>query len=650
MFYTFKRIIFIIFIIQFSVNSFAQMSKKQRLDSLKLELKKSLHDTTKVYILNKLSNKYAVIKSDSGIFYAKKGLELAKTIKWKKGIALSSQHLGASYAIKANYPFALKYYTQALAIYNQLNDKTKIAGIINDLGLFNVEQHKEKKGIEYLKKAVTINKSLNNNKGLSKNYVNIGLAYSYLKDYKKSETYYNKSLKIKEKLKDNYGIVLVLLNEAADQIELNKLCEASELCLKAKVICEQENMVYNSAFCYSYLGEIFFKKAKAVSSVKINCKNFYKNNKQNFYKAKEYTLKSLSLFKKVKDLSSISYSYKMLSEQEEFLENYKLALVYFKKNTKYKDSVFSKDSNIKIANIQLQNEINLRKKELKEHDLVVHKKQDQMYVLIAFLVLGLVLVSFYVYYHSRKQKMEHQLNRILATKNLDLERANATKDKFFSIISHDLRSPFNALIGLSDLLVTNFDNYKKDKTKKIVQSIHNLSVETHKLLENLLEWSRLQRKTIKPNFEIVNLNKVTEDTNSMLKNAADSKKVLLQNKIDADINAFCDLQMTKTVIRNLISNAIKFTSKGTVEIRALKKESFVEIQISDTGIGIPKNKINTLFTINNNASTPGTNNEKGTGLGLVICKELVEIQGGEIWAKSEEDKGSTFVFTIPIKS
>jgi len=643
-----KRIIFIVFLVSFSVNSLAQLSKEQLIDSLKFELKKAIQDTTRIKLMNTLSHEFANKNSDSGIYYANNALQIAEKLHWEKGIALAHRNLGSNYVIKSDYPNALNCFFKSLSLYTKLNDKLNSAVVLNYLGLFYVEQHKEVEGISYFNKSININKSIDNNKGLSRNYVDMGMAFSSLKNYQKAEEYYNKALIIKEKVKDQHGIVLVLLNQAADQIELNNLCKATQLTLKVKTICDQQKMIYNSAFCYSYLGEIFFNRAKDSTSKKYECNYFYKNNTQNLQKAKEYTFKSLTMFEKINDLHAISYSFKMLFEIHEDLGDYKLALENYKKHIQYKDSVFSKDNSIKIANIEKQNEIDLRNEQLKEHERVIHKKQDQMIFLIGFLVLGVVFVSFYVYAHRKRQKVEHILNKQLATKNLELEKINRTKDKFFSIISHDLRSPFNSLIGISELLVTDFDKYEKDRIKRLVQALHKTAIQAHKLLENLLEWSRLQRNAIVVNFETANLNTMAEEVISMARSMAESKNVLLENRVNKEVTAYCDLQMTKAILRNLISNAIKFTTHGTITVDAIKNEAFTEIKVIDTGVGIPKDILSKLFEIDGGISTSGTNNEKGTGLGLIICKELVEKQGGKIWVESAVGKGSAFIFTLPI--
>lgn len=254
---------------------------------------------------------------------------------------------------------------------------------------------------------------------------------------------------------------------------------------------------------------------------------------------------------------------------------------------------------------------------------------------------------------------EGSLENITARKKAELRlkkskqklmKSNQTKDKFFSIIAHDLRSPFNAMLGFSDILVNNFDKYDDKKKKKIVGIIRQNVQQTYKLLENLLTWSRLQRGIInfKPTKE--NLYYLSAGVIELLKQTAESKSITLKNEIPNDIFIKADINMLSAILRNLISNAVKFTQKdGEVKIKAKEKQDFIEIIIEDNGIGISPEIQSKLFKITENVSTVGTENEKGTGLGLILCKEFVEKHGGKIQMKSKIGKGSKFSFIIPRK-
>jgi signal transduction histidine kinase len=239
-------------------------------------------------------------------------------------------------------------------------------------------------------------------------------------------------------------------------------------------------------------------------------------------------------------------------------------------------------------------------------------------------------------------------NQQLAERNLKLQELNATKDKFFSIIAHDLKNPFSTLITLSSLLKDELRKYTLDEIEKFTRLIYDASERSYNLLENLLAWSRSQTGNIPFHPEKFSLKKIVGDTVKMLGSSAKNKHINLYSEISEDIVAFADVKMIATTIRNLLSNAIKFTEDGgEVKITAKDMEEWVEITVSDTGVGIKEEDLKKLFRIDVHHSTSGTAQEKGTGLGLILCKEFVEKHGGKIGVESEVGKGSHFTFMLP---
>jgi PAS domain S-box-containing protein len=248
---------------------------------------------------------------------------------------------------------------------------------------------------------------------------------------------------------------------------------------------------------------------------------------------------------------------------------------------------------------------------------------------------------------SRKQA-EAEIN----SKNLELVKINAEKDKFFSIIAHDLRSPFNAFLGFTRLMAENLNELSLDDIKKIAVVMSNSATNLYNLLENLLEWSQLQRGLIK--FKPVSfllLPRVSECILSIIE-PADKKGLEISYDIAENISVFADANMFASIIRNLVSNSVKFTPKsGKIMIRAkISNNNSVEISISDTGIGMKKELIRGLFHLDEKTNRKGTEGEPSTGLGLIICKDFIEKHGGTIWVESEEGKGSNFHFILPLNT
>ena len=238
---------------------------------------------------------------------------------------------------------------------------------------------------------------------------------------------------------------------------------------------------------------------------------------------------------------------------------------------------------------------------------------------------------------------------ITRQKNQELEDVITTKDKFFSIISHDLRSPLATMI----LLNMSMQNYINDNNivniAKCAKDIKRLADSTYTLLENLLDWSRIQQGLIKPIIKKVNVFHIIYEVESLLIESAKNKGIKISNFCNQDNYVNCDDWIVKTILRNLVSNAIKFSPKnGTIRIVSNINNNMLEIEVHDEGMGIPLEHINNVFSITNNPQRKGTEGEKGTGIGLALCKELVNIHGGTITVKSEVDKGTSFYVNIPV--
>ncbi len=239
-------------------------------------------------------------------------------------------------------------------------------------------------------------------------------------------------------------------------------------------------------------------------------------------------------------------------------------------------------------------------------------------------------------------------NQILKDQSRQLKDLMNTKDKLFSIISHDLRSPFTVLIWFSEMLMEKAGKLDKEKIVELSTDINSVSTATLVLLDNLLQWARIQQGLLVPVLRKINLKDIAFGISILSEENAKSKDIVLKNNINKDVFAYGDMEMTKVVLRNLISNALKFTKKeGSISIDVFERDAFIEIKVADNGTGISSERIPYLFKIDRNTSTVGTADEKGSGLGLMLCKELIEMQGGSIWLESEMGKGSVFSISLP---
>lgn len=361
-----------------------------------------------------------------------------------------------------------------------------------------------------------------------------------------------------------------------------------------------------------------------------------------------------------------------------YKEAYKYHVVFKTMN----DSIYNEEEIKKIARLEYQYkfekekqaiEIEQQKKEAISTENIKHQKILRNIFIIGFIIMMLfVLVIFYSLLKKReanrilaiqKNEINKKNNELLILNdevrenseelritNIKLNEVNATKDKFFSIISHDLKSPFNAILGFSEILLKEHKDYDDEEREERIKHVYNSANSTFKLLEDLLTWAHSQLGKITSSPEKLHLKRLLFETILDLQEPANKKNIQVSDTISENDIIFADKNMIATVLRNLISNAIKFTNKdGSIVISSEKQanSNFLEISVTDTGVGIPKDKINDLFRIEKSTSTKGTENETGTGLGLMLCKEFVEKHGGEIWAESQIGKGSIFNFTIP---
>jgi PAS domain S-box-containing protein len=251
-----------------------------------------------------------------------------------------------------------------------------------------------------------------------------------------------------------------------------------------------------------------------------------------------------------------------------------------------------------------------------------------------------------------KQELKERFlaQEALRKSEAQLKELNATKDKFFNIVAHDLKNPFTSLIGSSELLSQNIDQMDNEEIKTLAFILNDASKSGYAILQNLLDWSRSQTGLLKFNPEEINLRNLIDEHIQNLEQISANKEIKLYSEVKDNLFIYSDKNMIKTIMRNLLSNAIKYSYRcGKVIVRADVDDRGVIVSVKDNGIGIPEENIKNIFRIDVKYSVPGTEKEQGTGLGLKLCKEFVEKQGGKIWVESIENKGSEFKFSIPVK-
>jgi signal transduction histidine kinase len=294
------------------------------------------------------------------------------------------------------------------------------------------------------------------------------------------------------------------------------------------------------------------------------------------------------------------------------------------------------------------------------------KSREKLYYIIIFLMVAIGVIHFSRYrakqalYKKLQQKnkeIEQEINYknkaldALALSEKELKISNAAKDKFFSIIAHDLKSPFSAILGFSELLSEQPENFDEEHRNQMIHHINDTAKRTYHLLENLLVWASAQTNRLIYQPQIINLKTIIDENVALQQPGAKKKNISMKNTLKGDLFVFADKDMLSTIFRNFLSNAIKFTSEqGIISIgaREIQEERKMQVWIEDSGVGISAEDLPTLFDLSKVKTNPGTRNEKGTGLGLAICKEFIELHNGTITVESQPGKGSIFRFTLPL--
>jgi signal transduction histidine kinase/tetratricopeptide (TPR) repeat protein len=629
-----KKYIFFLLILSFNF-SFSQKSKEQEIDSLKIVLSHAKEDSIKAKTLNRLASLNHYKDSNLTYKYAKSALLLSHKIRYKKGMGYAYDNIGIYYWLKSDYPSALNYMYKALKIHENQNDNNGIAGSNNGLGMVHVEYKNYKLALDCYNKALKTSLKLKNKRSIAIYLNNIGDVYLRMKEYQKALHYFDKAIKMNAFEKTSFESGLNYTNIGITYNHLKQYEKSIEATNKSILIQKDSSSLYNG---YNKL-----ELGKSYYFLTLETPN--KNTKDKLlHKSLDYLTESMLIFKREESLIDLRDVYLYLSKVKKAEEKPTEALDYFEKSTNLNDSIFSNENKTQIALLESKREIELRDKKIEIQELKIKNEARKVYLLYTLTSAAAILLGLFFWLYLSKRKT----NQLLNDKNKTISIINSQKDKFFSIIAHDLKGPFNGFLGLSELLAEDLDNMTKEDIQFIAANMKNSATNLFQLLENLLEWSRMQQGLIpfapqeKPALSIV-----TESIPT-IQDAANNKKIKINIDIPEKTSVFADINSIHSVIRNLVSNAVKFTPEnGSIHLHAKEDDNTTTISITDTGIGMNAKMVENLFRLDVQTNRIGTNKEPSSGLGLILCKEFVEKHGGEIWVESEEGKGTTFYVSFP---
>jgi signal transduction histidine kinase len=495
---------------------------------------------------------------------------------------------------------AFENYGQVLEHKDEVNNPKAEAEAFFNLAQLHVQQGKYPEALEQHKLALALRRSIDDRPNEARSLNAIGELYKIMKNDERALANHVAAIKIRKRLDDKQGI----------------------------------------AESYNNIGILYYHQkniSQAIANLKL----------------------ALQAAQEAQAQNQISRSYDFLSQCYNELGDYKNALEYKNLSLAMNDLILSDKNEHRL--LETQNRYVIGKKELqidklqedtqqKELQLAEQQKFRNILFLIIGLILIIVLLVLYLYIlKQRSNKILKLANDKVHQQNLELQELNATKDKFFSIISHDLKGPLNSLTSFSGLLINHTESLSKEEIQMLAKDLDKSIKNLFALLENLLEWSRSQTGNIEFKPESFDLAIVLDENQALLNAQAQHKRIKIINEHTGEILVNAHKNSVNTVLRNLISNAIKFTPEGgAITLKSIKGKGVVIISITDTGVGMSAEVIRKLFRIDTKHSTKGTANEKGTGLGLILCKDFVEKNGGQILVESEVGKGSVFSFSLPL--
>jgi signal transduction histidine kinase len=540
------------------------------------------------------------------------------------------QSLAVAYYNTSDFKKSLKSANRALDIYVRLNNAKGIAAALNNKGRVFIALGDYKDALQNHFEALKILEGMDDKKQSAHIYNNIGLIYWYCDNYEKALENYNKSLLIKKEFGDKRGIAKTLNN-------IGNVYKVQEELTKALKFYSQALDIGTE-----------IGNSRGVSVSLNNIGTIYKDLEQ-YEKARSYFDESLEIKNRIGDKQGIANTYLNLGFLSTKLGNNEEALKYYEDGLKICDIEEMKP-------LQMNFYFDLSEFYRKLNDYETAYKYLNMYLCSKQRILNETVLKQFtdlqLRYEVEKMEKENELLRQknelqkleIATQN-HLKELNATKDKLFSIIEHDLKSPFTVMTSFLNIMKRT-DTYEKDKVHALVYDMEHTVNASLALLENLLEWARSQKGAIQYEPRHLKLSTVVDNIFKLFNANSQSKQVLLKNL--ALYSVYADKNMLNTILRNLISNAIKFSySKGEIIVYSEDKGNEILISVIDNGTGMEQETANSLFMIDAKFKTLGTHGEKGTGIGLLLCKEFIEKCKGRIWIETEPGRGSKFHFTLP---
>lgn len=598
------------------------------------------NDSAVCYMKNKIA--FNSVNSDEKIYYANQGKTIAESIKDYRQLALSNRYIGQAYEFKGDLSKSIEYYLVAARLYSLINLDLGVAVINLDLGDIHAKQNDFPKSIGYYRQAIKSFRQLNDSVRLASALLNIGELFRINNQLDSAGEYFNEAGNIFSEIDYPSRIAYTLGNLGLVYAEQNRFDDAELNINEAIAILEKLGDRYPIAAYQTSLADIYAQRGELSRALK-------------------YAHSALAIGEEEGLKEQIRDASLKLSELYQSQGDYRKAYDYQSQYITYRDSINNEEVIRKMADLRTEYEVSQKQAEVDlkqtEVDLLNEQARNNQIVLWSVIVI-LVLVLFLTYallkvyrVKVRAVRIVKKRRRIIAAQRDQLEDVNRTKDKFFSIISHDIRGPISNFQGVSQLIHLLVESKDYDGLLKLGTMLDTSTKEVSALLDNLLEWAMSQQGRMPYKPESIKLHELCNSNLSIMENLATAKQIDLTRKVKEKVTITADKNSVSTIIRNLLSNAIKFTPEGgKVSLNLSYDLNMAVITVKDSGIGIPKDKMEHLFDFQGERSRWGTSGEKGVGLGLTLIHEFVELNKGKIEVESEEGEGTTFRVLLPLLS
>lgn len=654
----------------------ASAQKMSLIDSLTMEYNRTSSDSMKLELLFYIIHEYNYDNIDTAIHLTTQARELSIELQDTLYHAFASEILGGFHNIQSNYKEALKYDLEALRLYKQMNIGSGIAMALNAIGedYFDLDLFSD--AYDYYQQSLRKSQEVNDKLSIAIATYNIGRVLKSMGQLEKAREYIENSMKLSRVIDDVEGLAYsghdigeILILEGQYERAMSELEKALELAEKVEAVILIPQILNKMAIAYEHMGD--FDKAmeyhnKALKGYEdLDSKSGITETYLGMGKARmkmgDYAEASdlfslgLTMAKERDNNELVIDAYHEISKLHEKQGEYEESLKYYKMYKSMEDSVFSEKQKEQFAQIQMKYEMANKDMEIallnqKEEQQKIQLQNEEFFRNILVVILAFTAVLLITLYRSSVRRK--RINNLLVVHQKEMEEQSRElagllemKDKFFSIVSHDLRSPINALGGILDML--DEGNLTQEELRQLTRSLKIRLDNTRKLLDNLLDWALVQMNEITIQEEPLDLSHLVDENLAFFKEVND-KHIHFLNEVQEGSMVVADPNMLNLIIRNIVANSIKFTQAGgLVEVSAEDQNDDVMIvRIKDNGVGMSEEQKSQLFSTTTLYTTKGTANEKGTGLGLKLCKEFIERMGGKIWVESTEGEGSAFMFTI----